>query len=245
MKKQEAQKKKTAPKSKAQPPAPPPKKLTHKVIKQLSIYYGLAIRRYPDSVEKMEKEALAALYHNCSTDAKPQHHYCPSGEDSWCKWQQAQAKNEKYRHPAAFDDETFSMLKPIYDDLTSHDLLKRCLGSNTQNNNESLNQTVWRIAPKHTFNGLKVTEIAGMLAVCTFNEGCMPLITIMDVMGINIGQNALNFGSMHDSEKLFTAEKRSSDASKEGRIERKKAKLAHEQELEDAEGTFYQPGFAD
>lgn len=35
-------------------------------MKDLSLYYGLAIRRVPDSVEEM-KEALAGFYHKIST----------------------------------------------------------------------------------------------------------------------------------------------------------------------------------
>ena len=117
-----------------------------------------------------------ALYHHCSTDAKPQHTLCPAGEDSWCKWQLDKIKNEEYKHPAAFSNETFELLKPIYQNLTRDYLLERCLGSSTQNNNESLNQTVWRIAPKHSFNSFKITEIAAMLAVCIYNEGFHPIL---------------------------------------------------------------------
>ncbi|XP_025263572.1 uncharacterized protein LOC112637650 [Camponotus floridanus] len=58
-------------------------KLTSKLIDELSIYYGLAIRRNHDSVEKMRNEIYATLFHKLSTDEKPQHEKCPSGENSW------------------------------------------------------------------------------------------------------------------------------------------------------------------
>lgn len=57
-------------------------KLTGKLIDELSIYYGLAIRRNSDSVEKMRNNIWATLYHKLSTDEKPQHDKCPIGEDS-------------------------------------------------------------------------------------------------------------------------------------------------------------------
>ncbi|KYN10344.1 Aminopeptidase N [Trachymyrmex cornetzi] len=66
-------------------------KLTGKLIDELSVYYGLAIRRNTDSVENMRKEIYATLYHKISTDEKPQHDRCPAGADSWCSWQRAKA----------------------------------------------------------------------------------------------------------------------------------------------------------
>ncbi|GIY08120.1 uncharacterized protein CDAR_429331 [Caerostris darwini] len=87
----------------------------------------------------------------------PQHSYCPVGPESWCKWCKCEAKGtlETFEHPSALDDEAQEILKPIYEDLTADDLLERCLGSNTQNNNESFNSCVWQLAPKHQFAGKK------------------------------------------------------------------------------------------
>ena len=55
-------------------------KLTGKLIDDLSVYYGLAIRRNTDSVENMRKEIYATLFYKISTDEKPQHDRCPVGE---------------------------------------------------------------------------------------------------------------------------------------------------------------------
>lgn len=60
-------------------------KLTDALIKKLTTYYGLAIRRNSDSVDNMKREIMATFYHLCSTNEKPQHNYCPPGEDNWCK----------------------------------------------------------------------------------------------------------------------------------------------------------------
>ena len=68
-------------------------KLTGKLIDELSVYYGLAIRHNADSVENMRKEIYATFYHKISTDEKPQHDRCPVGEDSWCSWQKAKASH--------------------------------------------------------------------------------------------------------------------------------------------------------
>lgn len=50
-------------------------KLTDKMINKLSLYYGLAIRRHPDSVNDMKDAFWATYYHNSSSDEDPQHMY--------------------------------------------------------------------------------------------------------------------------------------------------------------------------
>ena len=60
-------------------------KLTEKLIKQLTSYYGLAIRRNVNSVENMKKAIMTTYYHMCSTNENPRHEDCPPGADSWCK----------------------------------------------------------------------------------------------------------------------------------------------------------------
>ena len=42
----------------------------------------------------------------------------------------AENAEEIYTHPPAFDEQTASFLKPIYEELSSDDLLQRCLGKN-------------------------------------------------------------------------------------------------------------------
>ncbi|EFN82550.1 hypothetical protein EAI_05065, partial [Harpegnathos saltator] len=49
-------------------------KLTDALIKKLTKYYGLAIRRNAHSKENMKKEIMATYYHLSSTDKQPQHH---------------------------------------------------------------------------------------------------------------------------------------------------------------------------
>ena len=57
-------------------------KLTAKIIEKLTAYYGLAIRRNHESVEKMKNVIWATYYHYSSTDENLQHSKCPIGEDS-------------------------------------------------------------------------------------------------------------------------------------------------------------------
>jgi len=78
-------------------------KLTDELIKDLTLYYGLAIRRHPDLAEEMKKAVWATFLHKCSKDDKLMHEYCPRGENSWCKWRVAEAKgqlNDFHHEPA-------------------------------------------------------------------------------------------------------------------------------------------------
>ena len=72
-----------------------------------------------------------------------------------CKygWSKYWANNSNYapsqRLPSVFVD----ALKPILTRLTNEDILQRCLKGFTQNQNESLNDTVWNRCPKIGFCG--------------------------------------------------------------------------------------------
>ena len=66
-------------------------KLTGKVINNLSRYYGAAIRHNCDSIQNMKDAIWATFYRQQSTDEKPQHDKCLSGENSWCPYKKALA----------------------------------------------------------------------------------------------------------------------------------------------------------
>ncbi|KYN50315.1 hypothetical protein ALC62_11488 [Cyphomyrmex costatus] len=142
-------------------------KLTAKLIDKLTVYYGLAIRRHSNSVEDMRNAIWATYYHYASTDENPQHEKCPGGANSWCAWQRASATNSlsSFKHDyAPLSSDILSSIKPIYENLSKETLLERCLGGFTQNNNESMNQLIWKITPKIVPAGAKTVEIAAYVA---------------------------------------------------------------------------------
>ena len=82
---------------------------------------------------------------------KRQHAKCPQGEDSWCSYQRAAAKGsvKKFKHDyQPLPEDVLSVIKSIYQDLSSDALLERCVGGSTQNTNESYNQLIWKISPE-------------------------------------------------------------------------------------------------
>ncbi|XP_044584111.1 uncharacterized protein LOC123264734 isoform X1 [Cotesia glomerata] len=225
-----------------------PGKLTDKVINELSLYYGLAIRRNPESVENMKNEVWATYFHKISTDSNPQHHFCPQGSSSWCKWQVAEAEEtlDEFQHNnPPLTEAVQKVIKPIYEDLSSESLLERCLGSETQNNNESLNSLIWTFAPKHIHAGTHTIEIANFIAVCIFNEGFLPVLKILSSMGKTIGPESHAFVNKRDQVRINRSEVRATEASKETRTAKSSERASLNMTFEFEEGTLYGAGIAD
>jgi len=221
-------------------------KLTEALVKKLSTYYGLAIRRNINSVEDMKKAIMATYYHMISTDENPRHENCPVGVDSWCTWQQAKALgNEPEAHPAPLHPDVQKEILPIYEDLSRDELLTRCLGGHTQNANESFNSTVWRLPPKHLHSGLKVIEVAGFLAVALFNEGNSAFLMLMNKLQIVVGSQSFNYAQQMDELRVKRQNRRSALETKEARKARKEEMQALNDAYEEEEGLLYGAGIAD
>lgn len=67
-------------------------RLTDAVIDSLQNYYGLAIRRNTNDLEKMKKDVWATFFHKASTDENPQHNLC---DESWCNYMKCVKENLK------------------------------------------------------------------------------------------------------------------------------------------------------
>ena len=125
-----------------------PGALTQEKIKVLCRYYARAIWSNTD-VGLMRKAVYASIHHCYSTDAYPQHQYCPEGADSWCFYKRGIANGDNmYDHSTrihhALDFQRLHRhLAPIYERLTDFSLLARCKQHLTQNANESFHHTVW------------------------------------------------------------------------------------------------------
>lgn len=219
-------------------------KLTDALIKKLTSYYGLAIRRNINNVEDMKKAIMATYYHMCSTNENPKHEFCPPGADSWCKWQKAQVIEANFEHPTPLHPDVQKHILPIYEDLSQEDLLQRCLGGHTQNANESFNSTVWRFAPKHLHSGLKIVQIAAYMAAGLFNEGYTSILQIMNRLEIIIGKQSKTYADNIDKHRVIRQERCSSLATKEARKARRQQLLEEKEMYEETEGLLYGPGIA-
>ncbi|XP_074096654.1 uncharacterized protein LOC141525864 [Cotesia typhae] len=119
------------------------------------------------------------------------------------------------------------------------------LGSETQNNNESLNSLIWTFAPKHIHSGSQVIEIATFIAVCIFNDGFFPILKMMTLMGMQIGPETHSFAVRRNNARIERSEIRTSNASKEARTARLEERNAENSFFEVEEGPMYEAGMAD
>ena len=136
-------------------------------------------------------------------------------------------------------------ITPIYQELSSDDLLKRCLGAHTQNSNESLNSCIWNIAPKHLHSGKSVIELATYFAVMTFNEGYRTILKTMDVLGLTVGLISDAYATKRDFARVNRSEKRIIDAAKQAKIKKSEDQAAMQESFSDQEGEIYAPGIAE
>ena len=74
--------------------------LMGKIMKKISLFYGIAIQQNPNSLEDMKKAIWAIYFHLISTDKSPRHEYC---NIEWCKYLTAQEKKECFTHKPALN----------------------------------------------------------------------------------------------------------------------------------------------
>ena len=191
---------------------------------------------------------MATYYHILSTKEELNHQNCPTGADSWCKWQKAVAlgKDPKLENltPLLHEDMKQHLL-PIYQDLSKDDLLERCLGGHTQNLNESFNSTIWRLCPKHLNSGLKIIEISACIAVGIFNEGYNSILKMMNELNITVGTYCKVFAENTDKARVERPNRMSLSETKAARTARKQKQIEENQLFKEAEGLLYGPRIAD
>ncbi|GFX97904.1 uncharacterized protein TNCV_4905551 [Trichonephila clavipes] len=165
-------------------------RLTEASIDQLQTYYGLAIRRNLSSVKDMRQGIWAIFLHKISTDENPQHGFCPSGPDTWCRYKKAQLENKVYHHKHKLPVAVVEAIRPIFRDLSDPELLKKCLHGNTQNPNESINNVIWSRVPKKTFVHLETLSFGTYDAIASFNKGNATKLDILKKLNIEPGYYA-------------------------------------------------------
>ena len=99
-------------------------RLTDKIVDKIQTYYGYAIRNNIGDIDATIKAIffhmiLGPLYES----KKQQHSYCPVGSDTWCGFNRNESNCKQTNClPFVFRGE----LKPIFERLSSKDLLNRC-----------------------------------------------------------------------------------------------------------------------
>ena len=132
-------------------------RLTDKCINTLQNYYGMAIRQNTDNLYAMKKSIGAVLFH-CSdiSNENIRHQFCPRTGKGWCKWQNDEInKTQTFKKKINLPKAIKTLIEPIFRDLSSDDLLTKCLHGQTQNCNEAFNGVLWSKCPKQVYVGKK------------------------------------------------------------------------------------------
>ena len=214
-------------------------RLTDKVIDQLQIYYGGAIRGNRNDLDGMERSIWAIFYHSVSTDEHPQHQYCPEGEESWCKYQQAIARSlSPPPHNPKIPADLAEHVKPVFSRLSSRELLEKCLLGATQNQNESFNSTIWNRCPKTEFASPGTVNIAVKRATITFNDGMVGLQPLLQSIGGYVSSSTVAFLRDQDAIRLQRAQEKEEEASKRRRKAQRTQRKSAQERLTEQEGVF-------
>jgi len=148
----------------------------------------------------------------------------------------------EYKHPRKIPEAVKKAVKPLFERLTKDELLTRCLGGFTQNNNESFNGMVWAMSPKILSSGLRVVEIAAFVSVCLFNDGSLSLLKIMEKLDITPGERALCGLQNRDKRRVSDADRIADQAAKDARQKTLRRRKAAEETAISDEGIFYLAG---
>ena len=98
--------------------------LTFAVIDKLQNYYGIAVRSHENDLLGMQKSIRATLFHVASSKNDNNHTQCPTGASSWCKYNRDLGT---YKPGSSLPVEARKLLAPIYNELSSEELLRNCL----------------------------------------------------------------------------------------------------------------------
>ena len=178
-------------------------RLTEKRIAEIQNNFGYAIRENVGDPVPMADAIMAGLKHSVEESGKTlkeQHSFCPRND--WCKfWKSPELYDESKRLPPSF----FNVLKPLFERLSSAELLSRCQRGFTQNQNESLNGVLWSKCLKTRFFGLDRLQLAVSESVAEFNAGSGASALLMKNSGIYPSASSLRSFRNKDKKRISLA----------------------------------------
>ena len=185
-------------------------RLTEKLINTLQNAMGMAIRQNVGNMYGMKKSIGALLYHYSENeDLEKRHHVCPRGEKSWCKYQQDKVTGKNtYKAKVGIAVAIHDKIKPIFLDLSSDELLSKCIHGRTQNVNESLNQLIWKRCPKDVYVERFTLEIGVASAVISFNDGLCGIGMVLKALNIEPGAQLATFCGEIDQRRTLMSDRK-------------------------------------
>ena len=196
-------------------------KLTNTMIERLQKYYGIVIKSNKNNLKGMQSATKAALFHVASNKD-----HNPVGPDSWCKYNRDRTNGTiSYKTGPGLLISIVLKLRPISEEQSNEDLLKKCLHGMTQNQNESFNVMIWSCIPKSTYVSFSQLQLGVYDAVANFNIGRKASILIFEKLNMIPGKYCLEGCRKINEKRLFASKYGNLEATKKRRkIRRGKAK---------------------
>ena len=152
------------------------------MIDRLQYYYGIAIRSNKNNLKGMQSATKAALFYVASNKDHNRHYpHCPVGPDSWCKYNKDRANGTTtYKPGPGLPISIVLKLRPIFEELSNEDLLKKCSHGMTQKKNESFHVMLWSRMPKSIYVSFSQLHLRVYDVVANFNIGRKTRILIFE-----------------------------------------------------------------
>ena len=217
-------------------------RLTDAMIDKLQNYFGIAIRS-TSNIEIMKKSIYASLFHVASSRVNNYHTHCPDGKESWCRFKRDRATGqETYKPGPGLPNSVIKYLKPMYEDLSSDSLLKKCIHGKTQNQNEAFNALIWERVPKSVYVSLTQLRFGTYDAVAYYNMGRNSSIEIFKALGMNPGRFMEKHCQVSNAKRLFNKTRKSSEPVRKRRKILRGLKKTKQDSNELNEGVIYEAG---
>lgn len=218
-------------------------KLTNKTIDKLQNYYGIAVRANSGDLEGMKSGIHAALFHVASSKKNLWHDHCPKGESSWCRYQSDKATGcNTYKPGPGLPLNVIRHVKPIFNDLSRDELLKKCLHGKTQNQNEAFNALIWERVPKATYVSLNHLRLGTYDAIGNFNIGRKSSCLMMERLGMIPGRYTTKQCKNINKKRLYHSQYKSTEKARKRRKIIRGLKKSAMDKFEQTEGQVYEAG---
>ena len=179
-------------------------KLTKNQIKRIQGHYGAAVRSH-DNISDMRK-AIWDIFHHRRGD----HSECPS----WCaSHDQDLEKANKHKLPPYICD----IIKPVFERLSSDDLLSKCTHGGTQNAKEAFHHIIWQRVPKEKFCGTQRLKLGVDMATLSFNDGERGVAATFGALGLPITSNQWQYAVQFDANRVKNANRAVTEGKKSQR----------------------------
>ena len=160
----------------------------------------------------------------------------------WCKMRENKKLGIPFTNKPGLPIAIRDYIMPIFQDLSTPQLLEKCFHGKTQNCNESLNGFIWKRLPKDIFMGSNVLIMGVYSAVLAFNSGISAMLRIYQKFEMKSGFYTREFRVKKDGKRIEKMGKKMSVEDKSNRKRKRAIKKGFQVINENTEVEVYASG---